>query len=85
MNFLNIGEAGYIAAAVAVVRGAGIARIRSVKTLVESPENLGKLEGGHIEEAALDVGGWKTKGREVRDDAEFVGAAFECSSEVRVG
>lgn len=85
MNFLNIGEAGYIAGGVAVIRGAGIARIRSVKTSVESPENLGKLKGGHIEEAASDVGGWKTKGREVRDDAESVGAAFECSPEVRIG
>ena len=68
-----------------VVRGAGIARIRSVDAFVESREDLGGLEGGHIEEAALDLGGGEAAGREARDDAEVVGAAFEGAPEVRVG
>ena len=60
-----------------VVRGAGIARIRSVDVFVESREDLGGLGGGHIEEAAPDFGGREATGREARDDAEVVGAAFE--------
>ena len=68
-----------------VVRGARIARICSVDAFVESREDLGGLEGGHIEEAAPDFGRGEAAGREVRDDAEVVGAAFEGAPEVGVG
>jgi hypothetical protein len=70
---------------VVVVRGAGIVRIRSVDIFVESREDLGGLGGGYIEEAAPDFGGGEAAGREARDDAEVVGAAFEGAPEVRVG
>ena len=68
-----------------VVRGAGIARIRSVDAFVESRKDLGCLGGGHIEEAAPDFGGGEAMGLEARDDAEVVRAAFEGAPEVRVG
>ena len=84
-KLLNIGEAGYGAGGVVVVRRVGIARIRSVDAFVESREDLGGLEGGHIEEAAPDFGGGEAAGREACDDSEVVGAAFESAPEVGVG
>lgn len=83
-EFLDVGEAGDGAGGVVVVRGAGIARIRSVDAFVKGCEDLGGLGGGYIEEAAPDLGGGEAAGREARDDAEVVGAAFEGASEVRV-
>jgi hypothetical protein len=68
-----------------VVRGAGIARIRSVDTFVESREDLGGLGGGHVEEAAPDLGGWEAAGCKARGDVEVVRAAFEGAPEVGVG
>lgn len=84
-DFLDIGEAGYGAGGVTVIRGAVIARIRSIEVFVESREDLGGLGGGHIEEAAPDFGGGEAAGREARDNAEIVGAAFEGAPEVGVG
>ena len=52
---------------------------------MESCEDLGGLGGGYIEEAAPDFGGREAAGREARDDAEVVGAAFEGVPEVGVG
>lgn len=68
-----------------VVRGAGIARIRSADEFVKSREDLGGLRGGHVKEAAPDIGGGKASCCETRDDAEVVGAAFESAPEVGVG
>ena len=51
---------------------------------MESRKDLGGLGGGHIDEAAPDFGGGEAAGREVRDDAEVVGAAFEGAPEVGV-
>lgn len=67
-----------------VVRGAGTARILSVEAFVETREDLGGLRGGHVEEAAPDFGGGEAAGREARDDAEVVGAAFEGAPEFGV-
>lgn len=63
----------------------GIARISFLNGFVESCEDLGGLEGGHVEEAAPDLGGGKAAGREPCDDAEVVGAAFESAPEVGIG
>lgn len=84
-KFLDIGEAGDGAGGVIVVRGAGIARTRSVAKFLESHKNLGGLRGGHIEKAAPYFSGWETASREARDDAEVVGAAFQGAPEVTVG
>jgi len=84
-EFLDIGETGDGAGGVVVVRVAEFTRIRSVDGVVESREDLGGLEGGHIEEAAPDFGRREAAGREARDDAEVIGATFEGAPEVRVG
>ncbi len=84
-EFLDIGEAGDGAGGVVVVRGAGIARIRSVDEFVERREDFRGLGGGHIQEAAPDFGGGEAAGCEACDDAEVVRAAFEGTPEVRVG
>ena len=52
---------------------------------MESCKDLGGLKGGHIEEAAPNFGAGEATGREARDDAEVVGAAFEGSPEVGIG
>ena len=62
-----------------------MARIPSVDAFVESREDLGGLGGGQIEEAAPDLGGGKAAGREARDDAEVIRAAFESAPEVGIG
>ena len=59
------------------MRDARITRTRSVNAFVESREDLGGLEGGHIEEAAPNFGRGEAAGREACDDTEVVGAAFE--------
>ena len=82
---LDIGEAGYRARGMVIVRGAGILRIRSVDAFMESPDNSSGLEAGRVEEAAPDHGGREAAGREARDDAEIVGAAFESTPEVGIG
>ena len=51
---------------------------------MESREDLGGMEGGHIEETAPDLGGWEAAGREAYDNSEVVGAAFEGAPEIRV-
>ena len=61
----------------AVVRGTGVARIGSVDEFVESREDLGGLRSAHIEEAAPNIGGREAAGRETRDDAKVIEAAFE--------
>ena len=51
---MDIGEAGYGAGGVAVVRGAKIARTCSIDAFVQSCKDLGGLESRHLEEAAPD-------------------------------
>ena len=82
---MDVGEAGYGAGGMVIVRGVGILGINSVDAFVESGENVGGLEGGHVEEAAPDLGGGEAAGGEARDDAEVVGAAFEGTPEVGIG
>ena len=82
---MNVGEAGDGAGGIFVVRDAGMARTRSFDVFVESCKDLGGLKGGHIEEAAPDLGAGEAKGREARDNTEIVGAAFEGSPEVGIG
>ena len=67
-----------------VVRGARIARIRSADEFMESCENFGSLEAGHVEEPTPDVCGGEATGREACNNAEVVGAAFEGTPEVRI-
>ncbi len=68
-----------------VVRCAGIARIGSIDEFVESCEDLCGLEGGHVEEAAPDLGGGKAAKLEARDNPEVVRAALEGTPQVRIG
>ncbi len=67
-----------------VVCGACIARTCSADRFVESREYFGGLEGGYIEEAALDFSRGETAGRKACDDAKVVGAAFEGTPEVGI-
>ncbi len=83
-EFLDIGETGYWAGSVVVVHGVEIVRLRSVDGFVESRENLGRFEGGYVEEATPDFGGGKAAGREASNDAEVIGAAFEGTPEVAI-
>ena len=82
---LDIGEAGYGAGGVVIVRGIGILRVHSIDAFVESCESLGGLKGGHIEEAAPDHGGGEAAGGEARDDAEDVESDYEGAPEVGIG
>ena len=82
---LDIGEAGYGAGGMVIVRATGILRIHSIDGFMESCEDLDGLKGGHIEEAAPYHSGGEAAGREARDDAEVVGAAFEGTPEVGIG
>ena len=85
---LDVGEAGDGAGGVVVVRGSSARmapKIRFVDEFVEGREDFGGLGGGHVEEAAPDLGGGEAAGREARDDAEVVGAAFEGAPEVGIG
>ena len=52
---------------------------------MEGREDLAGLESRHVEKAAPDFGGGEAAGREARNDAEVVGAAFEGAPEVGVG
>lgn len=84
-DFLDIGEAGYRAGGVVIVRSAGIARIGSVEPFVKGTKNLGSMKGGHIEEAAPDFGRRKATHCKAGNDAEVVTAAFKGAPEIRVG
>ena len=81
-EFLDVGEAGYGAGG--GIRGARIARFGSIDAFVESGEDLGGLIRGHIDEAAPYSSGGEAAGRETRDDAEIIGAAFEGAPEVGI-
>ena len=82
---LDIGETGYGARGMVIVRGIRILGIHSVDAFMESCDNLGGLEGGHIEKAAPDHGGGEAAGSEARDDAKIIGATFEGTPEVGIG
>ena len=84
-DFLDIGEAGYRAGGVVIVRVAGIARIRSVEPFMKGPKNLSSMKGGHIEEAAPDFGRRKATHCKAGNDAEVIRAAFKGAPEIGVG
>ena len=84
-KLLDIGEASDGPSCIFVVRGARIARVRSVDEFVESREDLGGLKGRQIQEAAPDFRGGEAADREACDDTEVVGAAFESTPKVRIG
>ena len=84
-EFLDIGEASDGAGRVIVVCGAGITRIASANIFMEGCEDLGCLEGRHIEEAAPYLGGGEAASCETCDNAEVVGSTFEGAPEIGIG